>query len=137
LNRFYSTFQPLILTPEIAGIFSLREVAEKVRSAIGGLAFVKEVELNFVAPGYIDFAKNVLGIDLGEIIKKETFGLSKMSRFDLDCKMTSKEFLEMSLDGSITPDDGIGYWSTNFEVSNVNCFSQKPDWATHVCWYNK
>ena len=39
--------------------------------------------------------------------------------------------------GSIMSGDGTGYWATDTERSDVDCWADKPDWATHVAWYNK
>jgi hypothetical protein len=34
-------------------------------------------------------------------------------------------------------DDGSGVWATENLQSNVSVWEDKPDWATHVMWYNK
>lgn len=39
--------------------------------------------------------------------------------------------------GCITPDDGSGYYGTASEMSCIDCFTDKPTWATHVAWFNK
>jgi phage FluMu protein Com len=41
------------------------------------------------------------------------------------------------LRGVCTPDDGSGYWSTRTHRSRIDCFMPRPEWATHVMWYNK
>lgn len=40
---------------------------------------------------------------------------------------------------AIIPDDGSGYWATSSHYSwDFPVFSTpKPDWATHVVWFNK
>lgn len=50
---------------------------------------------------------------------------------------TIKYFKSMVKDGSIMDDDGCGYYATETHMSRVNCFSQRPSWATHVVWFNK
>lgn len=47
--------------------------------------------------------------------------------------------------GSFIDDDGTGYLmkgtelvsDVEFEPSAACCRAALPDWATHVCWYNK
>lgn len=40
--------------------------------------------------------------------------------------------------GAFIPDDGDGYWCKNgIYESNVSCWKPKPEWATHVAWYNR
>lgn len=47
-------------------------------------------------------------------------------------------FLSMVDDGSITPQDGTGYWATADAQSNMSVWRiGRPDWATHVTWYKK
>lgn len=51
---------------------------------------------------------------------------------------TLEEFVSSVKYGAITSDDGIGYWATEtHEDTKLDCWSPKPDWATHVAWYNK
>ena len=50
---------------------------------------------------------------------------------------TADEWLEASDAGYFISDDGSGYWATEKEHSTVSCWSIKPDWATHVLWFNK
>ncbi|ADP02624.1 hypothetical protein [Salmonella phage PVPSE1] len=40
--------------------------------------------------------------------------------------------------GAFIPDDGNGYWcpDENYE-SDISCWSPRPEWATHVAWYNR
>lgn len=37
------------------------------------------------------------------------------------------------------PDDGLGYWATETQESEISVWEecQRPAWATHVMWYNK
>lgn len=62
---------------------------------------------------------------------------------DLGDHMTWADFLKHIEDGSISDDDGCADLATDTQVSNisVNCSGakdfKKPDWATHVIWYNK
>uniref|UniRef100_A0AAU8GH09 Uncharacterized protein n=2 Tax=unclassified Seunavirus TaxID=2494210 RepID=A0AAU8GH09_9CAUD len=40
--------------------------------------------------------------------------------------------------GAFIPDDGIGYWCRDDKhESCVSCWTPKPEWATHVAWYNR
>lgn len=38
--------------------------------------------------------------------------------------------------GGIIPNDGCGFWCKGGQESTVDCFATRPDWATHVAWYN-
>ena len=63
---------------------------------------------------------------------------------------TIEEFQEMSDDGSITDDDGVGVWATTTHELDTNtildpveklaipsnCRNPHPE-ATHVLWFNK
>lgn len=47
-------------------------------------------------------------------------------------------FLEEEFDPTFcSPWDGSGYWATATEMSDLDVFSPRPDWATHVMWFNK
>lgn len=121
----------------IEGLFTDEQIAEIVRKACGSSAKVVEVQVDEVKPGYIDFAKHVLNIDLAKIIMEKQFGIKDMEGFELDCLMSAEEFLDYADSGAFISDDGSGYWATDKKISNVSCWSQKPDWATHVCWFNR
>lgn len=63
---------------------------------------------------------------------------------DLGDLLTWEQFVAHVKAGSITSDDGDGELATATHVSNihVSCVDvgphyYKPDWATHVLWYNK
>ncbi len=55
--------------------------------------------------------------------------------------MTKEEWLESIRCGAFIPDDGCGYWAKEIDgsilESGVDCFTEPPDDATHVAWYNK
>ena len=53
------------------------------------------------------------------------------------CLMTADEFHEGDRSGMLTCDDGNGVWATATHKSDVPCGATKPDWATHVVWYNR
>lgn len=36
-----------------------------------------------------------------------------------------------------SPWDGSGYWATATEMSGLDVFGPRPDWATHVMWFSK
>ena len=121
--------------PKLAGIYTDLKVAEKVRSCVSG-STIQKVKLDEIAPGYVDFAKNVLGVDILKLQEKNKAQFVPMSDFALKCRMTVEEFQECEDGGGIISGDGVGNWATETEESNVSCFSPKPEWATHVCWYN-
>lgn len=51
---------------------------------------------------------------------------------------TAEEFAGLRAVGAIIPDDGCGYWATADGFSDFhNCFGPKPEWATHVAWFNR
>ena len=52
---------------------------------------------------------------------------------------TVEEFAYNVKLGAFIPSDGIGYWATEtHEDDETNVFyDSKPEWATHVAWYNK
>lgn len=51
--------------------------------------------------------------------------------------MTAEEFRGCVGAGLFTYDDGSGNWCTETELSDVSCWTIRPEWATHVMWYNK
>lgn len=124
-------------TASIAGLYTDEKIADIVRKAAGVGAKVVPVNLDEVLPGYIDFAKQVLNIDLAQILKEKDLGLKEMDEFDLECLMSAEEFLDYADSGTIIPDDGSGYWATENKISRISCWVDQPDWATHVCWFNK
>ena len=52
-------------------------------------------------------------------------------------KMTADDFEKTVESGMIIEDDGTGYWATEDGISKIDCFTKKPQWATHVAWFNK
>jgi len=74
---------------------------------------------------------------------KETPEMKPFSDLDKKCLMTIKEFKSHCDCGGIMDSDGVGYYATNKEVSNIEASPRafvkgiiRPDF-THVCWYNK
>ena len=53
------------------------------------------------------------------------------------CLMTAHEFFEGTKSGMLTCDDGNGVWATATQKSDSSCNTEKPQWATHVVWYNR
>ena len=55
--------------------------------------------------------------------------------------MSAIEFSELVSCGMFTSYDGSGYWATESKMdSSTNVFNNaepKPEWATHVVWFNK
>ena len=54
-----------------------------------------------------------------------------------ECLMTAEDFLREDDLGMLTSDDGSGVWATQTHKSDVSTSVDKPEWATHVVWYNK
>jgi len=74
---------------------------------------------------------------------KETPEMRLFSDLDRKCLMTIKEFKSHCSCGGIMDSDGVGYYATDSEVSNIEASPRafekgiiRPDF-THVCWYNK
>jgi hypothetical protein len=59
------------------------------------------------------------------------------------CLMTREEFMNDVETNSLIDYDGFGEFATETEVSDIPVSPSEvknikwPDWATHVCWYNK
>lgn len=51
--------------------------------------------------------------------------------------MTAEEFVEAENDGFLTGDDGNGVWATETHKSDISTRADRPDWATHVLWFNR
>ena len=74
---------------------------------------------------------------------KETPEMRPFNELDRECLMTINEFKSNCRYGAFMDSDGVGYYATDKEVSNIeaspNAFRQgiiREDF-THVCWYNK
>jgi hypothetical protein len=72
----------------------------------------------------------------------QTFGLGCKPRkpeLTPKCKYADMIPLEQWEESSaFYSDDGSGYWATETHESNWSVFSvDKPEWATHIAWYNK
>lgn len=61
----------------------------------------------------------------------------EVDNFDIECRHTKSEIIEMIESGGIYPSDGDGYWGTEDHYSYVSVFEEPPSWATHGYWYNK
>ena len=64
----------------------------------------------------------------------------EMSKLDLKSGdlMTVKEFISHRDARVFLPYDGSGNWATATHESNWSVWTiEKPEWATHVMWYNK
>jgi hypothetical protein len=51
--------------------------------------------------------------------------------------MSAEAFYRESDNGCLTGDDGDGVWATETHRSDVRTSQPKPDWATHVLWFNR
>lgn len=74
---------------------------------------------------------------------KETPEMKPFSDLDRKCLMTINEFKTHCKYGGIMNSDGVGYYATDSEVSNIEAIPSafmdgviRSDF-THVCWYNK
>ena len=74
---------------------------------------------------------------------KETPEMRPFNELDRKCLMTINEFKSNCRYGAFMDTDGVGYYATDKEVSNIeaspNVFRYgviREDF-THVCWYNK
>lgn len=74
---------------------------------------------------------------------KETPEMKPMDDLDKECLMTINEFKSHCRYGGIMDSDGVGYYATDKEVSNIEASPRafvdgiiRPDF-TYVCWYNK
>lgn len=77
------------------------------------------------------------------IMSKEKILLTPMSELDRDCQVPMEEFIEWCKYGYVTSYDGIGYYATKDEISDLSvdpeAFAEgyiRKDF-THVCWFNK
>ncbi len=48
-----------------------------------------------------------------------------------------EEWKDLTSKRAIIPDDGTGNWATETEMSAISCFAPRPEWATHVVWFNR
>ena len=74
---------------------------------------------------------------------KETPKMRPLNDLDRKCLMTINEFKSDCKCGGIMDSDGVGYYATDKEVSNIETSPSafvkgiiREDF-THVCWYNK
>ena len=74
---------------------------------------------------------------------KETPEMRPFKDLDRECLMTINTFKNHCNCGGIMNSDGVGYYATDKEVSNIEAMPSafvkgliRPDF-THVCWYNK
>lgn len=55
--------------------------------------------------------------------------------------MSVDEFAQSVEDGSFIDYDGYGYWAVADKMSDVvvrpSTVDDKPEWATHVIWFNR
>lgn len=119
----------------IVGVFNDEILANNAK-LIHFNSEIKEVYINEIGIGYTNYLK-AIGIDFQKLLDQKNNGLKPLTDLDKDCLMTVEEFNDSEDSGLITIDDGDGYYATSDMVSDISCFNDKPDWATHVCWYNK
>ena len=74
---------------------------------------------------------------------KETPEMRPLNDLDRKCLMTINEFKSNCRYGAFMDSDGVGYYATDKEVSNIEASPSafvkgiiREDF-THVCWYNK
>ena len=120
----------------VLGVFTHEEIAQHVKSVSGPSAKIQEIKLNQIYPGIAQAIKEIKNLDIIELSMNMQAGMIELSDFDRTCLMTAEEFESEVDHDTICESDGIGYWATNTKVSEISCFDSRPDWATHVCWYN-
>lgn len=69
--------------------------------------------------------------------KVEAPELKPIPAEDLACLMMAEAFLLEEASGFLNSDDGTGYWATATHRSGIPVHAARPDWATHVLWFNK
>ena len=74
---------------------------------------------------------------------KETPKMRPFDELDRECLMTINEFKSNCRYGTFMDSDGVGYYATDKEVSNIEASPSafvkgiiREDF-THICWYNK
>ena len=74
---------------------------------------------------------------------KETPKMRSFNELDRECLMTINEFKSNCRYGIFMDSDGVGYYATDKEVSNIEASPSafvkgiiREDF-THICWYNK
>ena len=74
---------------------------------------------------------------------KETPKMRPFNELDRECLMTINEFKSNCRYGAFMDSDGVGYYATDKEVSNIEASPSafvkgiiREDF-THICWYNK
>ena len=74
---------------------------------------------------------------------KETPKMRPFNELDRECLMTINEFKSNCRCGVFMDSDGVGYYATDKEVSNIEAIPSafvkgiiREDF-THICWYNK
>jgi hypothetical protein len=122
---------------EVAGVFTTEELANNVKKVAGYDAKVVSIKLDEVKTCYIEKAKDIFNIDINNLLYRQKYGVRKLKDDEFECLISAEEFEECDRDNSINSDDGDGYWASEEEISNISCWSNKPDWATHVCFFAK
>lgn len=122
-------------TSSVVGVYSDDGIATLVKKSVGGDAKVTPIELDVVPPGYLDFAKNVLGVDILDLMARKDARFRPVMKEEKKDLMTIRKFKTFEKD--MVCDDGDGYWATSTEVSRYTTRISKPSWATHVLWCNK
>ena len=74
---------------------------------------------------------------------KKTPEMRPFNELDRECLMTINEFKSNCIYGAFMDTDGVGYYATDKEVSNIEASPRafvkgiiREDF-THICWYNK
>lgn len=71
---------------------------------------------------------------------QEIAGINKLPHFkpfdDADL-ITVEEFFSEGGMQCFTGDDGTGYFACAHGISDVSCWNDAPNWATHIAWYGK
>lgn len=99
------------------------------RNAFPFVTYILLLDTPMIFPGELQAAKAV--VFSGFALEKITEKLEPLPKYvDL---ITVEEFG----DGYGYLGDGEGYWATTTAMSRESCCLPKPDWATHIAWFNK
>ena len=76
---------------------------------------------------------------IADLKKKLGPALSPLTLEDLDDPgfMTAEAFLQDEEAGFLTGNDGSGFWATATHRSDLSTYAPRPEWATHVLWFNR
>lgn len=120
--------------------------AAEFTRALGGKTFATSHDAFLLSRLAEDAAKSAdRAVEALRLLIDVQFRLADPDELE-SCYMPWEEFVSCCETNTLTDDDGHGELATkDHHVSNVRIFPGdaidknyvRPDWATHVCWYNK